>query len=86
MKSSRKIYIFDLSLFIYYFDFLEVIFYKFNKKIDEYLENENSNFVIFANGQGLANMTKITQRHARKCSFDMTPVLSGYKVIWPKIT
>ena len=63
-------------------DILGALFYKFNKKIDEYLENENANFVIFASGQGLANMTKITQRHARKCSFDMTPVLSGYKVTW----
>ena len=66
-----------------YFWFL---FYKFYKKIDDYLENENSNFVIFANGHGLTNMTTITQRHARKCPFDMTPVLSGYKVNWPKMT
>ena len=63
-----------------------VLFYKFYKKIADYLENENSHFVIFANGHGLTNMTTITQRHARKCSFDMTPVLSGYKVIWIKMT
>ena len=57
-----------------------IIFLKFCQKIDEYISNENANFVIFANGKGLANMTQIIQRHARKCSHDITPALSGYKV------
>ena len=62
------------------FIFYQFIFHKFYQKIDEYLSNENANFVIFASGQGLANMTQLIQRHARKCSYDMTPALSGYKV------
>ena len=62
-----------------------VNFFKFSKKIDEYISNENANYVIFANGKGLANMTQIIQRHARKCSHDMTPALSGYKVNLIKI-
>ena len=64
------------------FDFIwqNFILHKFCQKIDEYLSNENANFVIFASGQGLANMTQLIQRHARKCLYDMTPALSGYKV------
>ena len=55
-------------------------FLKFSKEIDDYLSNENTNFVTFANRDGLSNMAEICQRHARKCKETIVPTLSGFKV------
>ena len=53
-------------------------FLKFSKEIDDYLSNENTNFVTFANRDGLSNMAEICQRHARKCKETIVPTLSGF--------
>lgn len=40
----------------------------------------NTNYVIWANSKGMANVIEISQKHARKCAETMHPALNGYKV------
>ena len=40
----------------------------------------NTNYVIWANSKGMANVIEISQKHARKCTETMHPALNGYKV------
>ena len=52
----------------------------FEKKIAKYLEDEETNYVIWANKPGLQNLSKIIAKHARKCDKHITPCFNGFKV------
>ena len=56
------------------------VFYKKSKKIDDALESQDSNFVMWCNGEGLADLIALSQKHARKCNETCIPLLNGFKV------
>ena len=54
--------------------------HRFFQKIEDYMGDPNTNYVIWANSKGMANVIEISQKHARKCTETMHPALNGYKV------
>ena len=65
----------NLWLIIY-----DSLFYKKIQKIDEYLDSEESHYVMWCNGKGLADLVELSQKHARKCKETAVPLLNGFKV------
>ena len=55
-------------------------FYKNVQKIEQALESEESHYVMWCNGLGLANLVELSQKHARKCKETCVPLLNGFKV------
>ena len=76
-----------LWLNIYDSLFITQNFIKNAKKIEETLESDNSDYVMWCNGQGLAHLVELSQKHARKCNETCIPLLNGFKVShyqgWP---
>ena len=58
------------------------IFMNFTQKIAEYCDDEENNFVIWANKPGLQNFSDVIANHARKCNQKITPCFNGFKVIF----
>ena len=56
------------------------LIYKYAQQIEETLESDNSDFVMWCNGQGLAHLVELSQKHARKCNETCVPLLNGFKV------
>ena len=52
----------------------------FEKKIAKYIEDDENNYVIWANKPGLQNLSEIIAKHARKCDKLITPCFNGFKV------
>ena len=79
----------NLWLNIYDSSFISHNFIKNVKKNEEILESENSDYVMWCNGQGLAHLVELSQKHARKCNETCVPLLNGFKVSqyqgWPDI-
>ena len=83
----------NLWLNIYDSSFITHNFIKNAKKIEETLESDNSDtesdYVMWCNGQGLAQLVELSQKHARKCQETCVPLLNGFKVShyqgWPDI-
>ena len=55
-------------------------FLNFDQKIEKYIEDDNSNFTLWANKPGLQNFADIIASHARKCYKSITPCFNGFKV------
>ena len=54
----------------------------FTQKIAEYCDDEENNYVIWANKPGLQNFSDVIANHARKCNQKITPCFNGFKVIF----
>ena len=57
-----------------------LIFMNFYKKIEEYIEDDDTNFTIWSNKPGLQGFADIIAKHARKCDGAITPCFNGFKV------
>ena len=56
------------------------VFMNLYKKIASYIEDEDSNFVIWANKPGLQSFADAVAKHARKCDKSITPCFNSFKV------
>ena len=56
------------------------IFVNFLKKIEDYIEDDNTNYVIWTNKPGLQGFADVIAKHARKCDKNITPCFNGFKV------
>ena len=52
----------------------------FLQKIADYMENDDTNYTVWANKPGLQGFADIIAKHARKCNKTVTPCLNGFKV------
>ena len=52
----------------------------FRQKIQKYIDDEDTDFVVWANKSGLQGFADVIAKHARKCDKTITPCLNGYKV------
>ena len=44
------------------------------------MDSEESHYVMWCNGKGLADLVELSQKHARKCKETAVPLLNGFKV------